>query len=63
MRVQQLRWFAVLQSQDWRSRTIHDGQGATIKLIRSVAIPRTMFWHASGSSNGSLPMRRFPQRK
>eukprot|EP00959_Pyramimonas_sp_CCMP1952_P238763 4989466-Pyramimonas_sp.AAC.1 len=50
MRVQQLRWFAVLRSQEWRSGTIQDRQGATVKLTRGVGRSREfLFGHASGS--------------
>eukprot|EP00959_Pyramimonas_sp_CCMP1952_P221545 4631399-Pyramimonas_sp.AAC.1 len=63
MRVQKLRWLAVSKSQEWRSGTIQDRQDATVWLTRGFGIPRTMFWHASGSSNGYLPTRQFPQWK
>eukprot|EP00959_Pyramimonas_sp_CCMP1952_P086471 1808829-Pyramimonas_sp.AAC.1 len=59
----QLREVAVLKSHEWRSGTIRDRQDATVRLIRSDGIPRTMFWHASSSSNGCLPTRQFPQWK
>eukprot|EP00959_Pyramimonas_sp_CCMP1952_P389241 8155771-Pyramimonas_sp.AAC.1 len=39
MRVQQLRWLAVLESHEWRSGTIPDRQDATVRLIRCVEIP------------------------
>eukprot|EP00959_Pyramimonas_sp_CCMP1952_P026516 556164-Pyramimonas_sp.AAC.1 len=60
MRVQQLRWFAVLTSQEWRSGAIQDRQDATVSLIGGVRIPRVVLWHASASSNDCLPMRQFP---
>eukprot|EP00959_Pyramimonas_sp_CCMP1952_P165789 3465179-Pyramimonas_sp.AAC.1 len=60
MRAQQLRVFAELKSQEWRSGAIADRQDATVRLIHGVGIPRTMFWHASGSSNGCVPTRQFP---
>eukprot|EP00959_Pyramimonas_sp_CCMP1952_P342690 7179447-Pyramimonas_sp.AAC.1 len=60
MRVQQLRWFSVLKSLDWRSSASRDCHNATVRLIRSVGILRAIFWHASGSSNGCLPTRQFP---
>eukprot|EP00959_Pyramimonas_sp_CCMP1952_P216124 4520488-Pyramimonas_sp.AAC.1 len=63
MRAQQLRGFAVLKSQERRSGTIQDRQDATVKLIRGAGVPKTMFWHASGSSNGNLPTRQPPQWK
>eukprot|EP00959_Pyramimonas_sp_CCMP1952_P164060 3430103-Pyramimonas_sp.AAC.1 len=63
MRAQQLRGFAVLKSQEWRSGTIQDRQDATVRLIRCVGIPRTLFWHAAWSSNGCLPTRQCHQWK
>eukprot|EP00959_Pyramimonas_sp_CCMP1952_P195238 4082328-Pyramimonas_sp.AAC.1 len=45
------------RNQERYSGTIQDRQDATIKLIRGVGVPRTVFWHASGSSNGCLPTR------
>eukprot|EP00959_Pyramimonas_sp_CCMP1952_P229927 4807261-Pyramimonas_sp.AAC.1 len=42
-------------------RTRRDRQDATVRLIRVVLISRTMFWNASGSSNGCLPTRQFPR--
>eukprot|EP00959_Pyramimonas_sp_CCMP1952_P011924 251704-Pyramimonas_sp.AAC.1 len=63
MWVQQSRWFFVLESLEWRPGAIQDRQDATIRLIRGVGIPRIMFWYASGSSNGCLPTRQFPQWK
>eukprot|EP00959_Pyramimonas_sp_CCMP1952_P379781 7955549-Pyramimonas_sp.AAC.1 len=63
MRVQQLRSFAVLTSQEWLPGMHQDCQDATFSLIRGVGIPRAKFCHASGSSNGCLPTRQFPQWK
>eukprot|EP00959_Pyramimonas_sp_CCMP1952_P111516 2332533-Pyramimonas_sp.AAC.1 len=63
MRVQQLRWFVVLKSQEWRSGTVQDRQDATVRMIRGVGVLRMMCWHASGSSNGCLPTRQLPQWK
>eukprot|EP00959_Pyramimonas_sp_CCMP1952_P120267 2514969-Pyramimonas_sp.AAC.1 len=55
MRVQQLCWSTVSESQEWRSGLVQDRPDATVSLIRGGVIPRTMFWHASGSSNSCLP--------
>eukprot|EP00959_Pyramimonas_sp_CCMP1952_P170033 3552226-Pyramimonas_sp.AAC.1 len=66
MRVQQFRWFAVLKSQDWRSGTIQDRQGAAVWLIRGVGIPkkcfgmlqalRTVFFQRSNSLSRNAPV-------
>eukprot|EP00959_Pyramimonas_sp_CCMP1952_P010064 209961-Pyramimonas_sp.AAC.1 len=50
LRVQQLRSFAVLKYQELCSDAIHDRQDATVRLIRGVGVPKTLIWHASGSS-------------
>eukprot|EP00959_Pyramimonas_sp_CCMP1952_P308681 6460539-Pyramimonas_sp.AAC.1 len=50
-------------SQKRRSVTILDRQNAAVGLICGVEIPRVIFWHASGSSNGCLPTGQFPQWK
>eukprot|EP00959_Pyramimonas_sp_CCMP1952_P226053 4727288-Pyramimonas_sp.AAC.1 len=62
MRAQQLRSFAALKSQEWRSGTSQERQDA-VGLIRGVGIRKTMFRHVSGSSNGCLPTRQLPQWK
>eukprot|EP00959_Pyramimonas_sp_CCMP1952_P058013 1210897-Pyramimonas_sp.AAC.1 len=41
----------------WRD----SGSSTRNRLIRGVGIPRTIFWHAAGSSNGCLPTRQCPQ--
>eukprot|EP00959_Pyramimonas_sp_CCMP1952_P255703 5341146-Pyramimonas_sp.AAC.1 len=48
-----------LKSQEWRSGAIQDRQDAAVRLIRGIL--GTIFWHASGSSNGCIPTRQFPQ--
>eukprot|EP00959_Pyramimonas_sp_CCMP1952_P069532 1451339-Pyramimonas_sp.AAC.1 len=63
MRAQQVCLFAVLKFQKRRSGTSPDRQDAEVRLIRGPEIPRTTFRHASGSSNGCLPARQFPQWK
>eukprot|EP00959_Pyramimonas_sp_CCMP1952_P347853 7286353-Pyramimonas_sp.AAC.1 len=50
--------FTVLKSPKVRSGTNPDRQDAAVRVIRGVDIPRIMFWHAAGSSNGCL---QFPQ--
>eukprot|EP00959_Pyramimonas_sp_CCMP1952_P426207 8926963-Pyramimonas_sp.AAC.2 len=60
MRAQQLRSFAVLTSQESCADTVQDRQDATVRLIRCVGIPRTLFQHGSGYSNSCLPTRHFP---
>eukprot|EP00959_Pyramimonas_sp_CCMP1952_P058163 1214238-Pyramimonas_sp.AAC.1 len=61
MRAQQLYCFAVLKWLEWRSGTIEDRQDATVRLIRGVGVPKTMFWYAPAYSNGCLPAGQFPQ--
>eukprot|EP00959_Pyramimonas_sp_CCMP1952_P454467 9469948-Pyramimonas_sp.AAC.1 len=60
MRVQQLRWFALLKSQGCCSGTVRARQDATVRLIRGGGIPRPMCWHKFGPSHGCLPKRQFP---
>eukprot|EP00959_Pyramimonas_sp_CCMP1952_P340687 7135723-Pyramimonas_sp.AAC.1 len=55
MRVQQVRGFAVLKSQELLSGAISDGQNATVRLILSVGVPRIIPWRSSGSSNDAVP--------
>eukprot|EP00959_Pyramimonas_sp_CCMP1952_P171435 3582085-Pyramimonas_sp.AAC.1 len=47
--------------QQWRSGTVLDREGAALRLIRGVEIPKAIFWHASGSSNCCRPTRQFPR--
>eukprot|EP00959_Pyramimonas_sp_CCMP1952_P128195 2680914-Pyramimonas_sp.AAC.1 len=60
-KVKQLHGFAVLRSHEWCFGTVQYRHDATVRLIRGAGIP--MCWHASGSSNGCLPTRQFPQWK
>eukprot|EP00959_Pyramimonas_sp_CCMP1952_P053291 1114751-Pyramimonas_sp.AAC.1 len=52
MKVQQLRWFAVLKSQKWHSGVIQGRPDAAVRLM-----PKAMFWHASRSSKRCLFQR------
>eukprot|EP00959_Pyramimonas_sp_CCMP1952_P095187 1990497-Pyramimonas_sp.AAC.1 len=56
----QLRWFAVLKSQDGRSGILQDHQDATVTLNRGVEVPGMVFWHGWSFAEVCLPTGPLP---